>query len=249
MSGTTRRELVERYARGKERVGGHLKWHSFSGHERNRLFANDRGERFWDISSLSHMDQIADSRSIALFDFDHDGRMDILLANASDPLLNLYRNRTSDSTAGENFLVIRLLGGNTQDSADFHRTARDAYGAKVWVRTGDRVVYRELRCGEGFAAQNSDRLLIGVGGVDQGERPVAVGPRAINSPGAGRAAGDASRTWPRPGRYWVGGHGPIRTAGQRWALHRGRCPFTRLHGPGTRACSSIDVITTHTIGW
>ena len=41
---------------------------SFSGNERNHLFMNKQGESFSDVSSLSGLDEIADSRSFAIWD-------------------------------------------------------------------------------------------------------------------------------------------------------------------------------------
>jgi hypothetical protein len=46
---------------------------------------------------------------------------------------------------------------------DPDESCRDGYGAVVTVELADRRLVREHRCGEGFAAQNSSTLLIGIG--------------------------------------------------------------------------------------
>ena len=40
---------------------------------------------------------------------------------------------------------------------------RDPYGTVVKLRVGGKLIVRELRCGEGYAAQNSRTLLVGIG--------------------------------------------------------------------------------------
>ena len=168
LANTMRPEINQRYEKGHVQVQDRRRWHSFSGHERNHLFLNESGSSFNDSSPLSGLDNIADGRSFAIFDFDRDGWQDIALVNANYPLLNIYRNeigRTHDS--GANFVAVRLNGGNqsSKPSSDFSN--RDGIGAAVTINVGDTTIRRELRCGEGFAAQNSSTLIIGVGSADR----------------------------------------------------------------------------------
>ena len=69
--------MATRYSRGKETVDGQLRWHSFSGHERNCLFLNQAGTRFKDVSAISGVDNVADGRAFAVWDYDHDGWFDL----------------------------------------------------------------------------------------------------------------------------------------------------------------------------
>lgn len=139
---------------------------SFSGHERNRWFYNHNrnGKRsFVDLSTLSGLDSDADGRGFALWDYNRDGRVDIALSNANAPHLNLYMNQIE---SGNRVIAVRFVGGADSDSpSDF--TPRDGYGAIVTLETADGLnIKREFRCGEGFAVQNSDTLLIGIGAAE-----------------------------------------------------------------------------------
>lgn len=159
--------MDQRYEKGAEETAAGTQWHSFSGHERNCFFLNQEGREFSDQSALSGLDQIADSRSFVLWDFDHDGATDIGLVNANYPLLNLYHNQlarhNSDSAQQHSFVALQLTGGNATASPNSELSARDAYGTAIRIRVGDRWITREHRCGEGFAAQNSATMLIGLG--------------------------------------------------------------------------------------
>lgn len=138
--------------------------HSYSGWERNRLFLNRGGRGFTDISSISGVDNVADGRSWGALDFDRDGWTDIALVNANTPLLNLYRNRIGDLGNRNGMIAVRLVGGSeSPHSSDLSN--RDAIGAVVTVTCGDRKFRRVRNCGEGFAAQNSATLMIGLGEV------------------------------------------------------------------------------------
>lgn len=143
---------------GTRRVNGQ------SGYERNRLFVNQGGERFHDFSAISGLDNVADGRGFALLDYDRDGWQDIVLVNANEPQLNLYRNEidTLSGTTGH-MIAIRFVGGNkTAKPSKF--APRNGVGAFVILDLDDdSTVKREFRIGEGFAAQNSATLIVGIG--------------------------------------------------------------------------------------
>ena len=143
---------------------------SFSGNERNHLFMNKQGESFSDVSSLSGLDEIADSRSFAIWDFDRDGLQDIVLANVNSPVLRLYRNQLgdhSDETADTgNFVAFRFVGGNKTSSHSTEFSNRDGIGAKVVLSFDEYSTVRENRCGEGLAAQNTKVIHFGIGNQD-----------------------------------------------------------------------------------
>ena len=54
---------------------------SFSGYERNHLFVNQDGKAFVDLSGVSGLDAVGDSRSFAVLDYNRDGWPDIGLVN------------------------------------------------------------------------------------------------------------------------------------------------------------------------
>ena len=166
VSNQKRVEMTRRYQDGGVVADGKQLRHSFSGHERNHLFLNRGGQRFDDVSLISGLDNIADSRALAYWDYDRDGWQDIALVNANYPLLNFYRNEIGDDpriAVRNRMIAIRFVGGNQSAAVSTKFTARDGYGATVSVSLGETTLTREYRCGEGFAAQNSATMLIGIG--------------------------------------------------------------------------------------
>lgn len=138
--------------------------HSYSGSERNKLFLNRGGREFLDLSALSGADTAADSRSWCALDYDRDGRTDIAVVHANTPLLDLYRNRIGDAGGSPGqAIAVRLVGGN-RSSEPSSLSNRDGIGAVVRVTTGNTTQTRVRRAGEGFAAQNSSTMQIGIGG-------------------------------------------------------------------------------------
>ena len=143
---------------------------SFSGNERNRLFFNMQAERFVDLSAISGVDNVADGRVMALWDFDRDGWQDIAVANANAPLLNIYRNEIGAASGSAQstgkFIAIRFVGGSRTDQPNTEFGCRDGYGAKVRVTAGELNLLREHRCGEGMAGQNSSTMIVGIGDTE-----------------------------------------------------------------------------------
>ena len=137
-----------------------IRSHSFSGSESNSVFLNHGGNRFENVSGVTGLDSLADGRAFAFLDFDHDGNNDIVLTNTNNPQLQLFHNEIKN--AGRSIAVC-LVGGNREGKISEAWSSRDAYGAHVLVQIGDTTLRRELRGGDGFAAQNSDTLTIGIG--------------------------------------------------------------------------------------
>lgn len=137
---------------------------SFSGNERNRWYINHEGKQgrmFSDFSTLSGMDSESDGRGFVIWDYNHDGRPDIALCNANAPHLNMYKNNIS---SGNRFVAIRFVGGATDSPSRKGFSNRDGYGSVVTIHLNDGTrIEREFRCGEGFASQNSDTMIIGIG--------------------------------------------------------------------------------------
>lgn len=135
---------------------------SLSGKERNRLFLSKEGKQFSDLSMLSGADHVGDGRSVVLLDYNRDGKPDIASVNTNAPKLVLYRNEVR-STQENNFIALRLVGGNHSSLANAGLSNRDGYGTRITLRCGTRSFVEEHRCGEGYSAQNSNTLLIGIG--------------------------------------------------------------------------------------
>ena len=136
--------------------------HSYSGYERNKFYLNVSGETFADLSGISGADDIADSRTWAALDYDQDGWTDIALVNANAPLLSLYRN-TIGEIKKSNHIKILLVGGADGKDLGKGLSNKDGVGAVVEVVSGDRLIKRVRKLGDGYAAQNSSTMTIGIG--------------------------------------------------------------------------------------
>ena len=136
--------------------------HSYSGYERNKFYLNVSGETFADLSGVSGVDDVADSRTWAALDYDQDGWTDIALVNANAPLLSLYRN-TIGEIKKSNHIKILLVGGADGKDLGKGLSNKDGVGAAVEVVSGDRLINRVRKLGDGYAAQNSSTMTIGIG--------------------------------------------------------------------------------------
>lgn len=144
---------------------------SFSGSERDQLFWSQAGEQFVNLSGLSGLDALGDGRSLAFWDFDRDGWTDPVLTQLGEPALVLFHNDLPEHfpklvEAGRT-VALRLVGGNRTSAPHPEWSPREAYGAVVRLKLPDATIVRELHCGEGYNAQNSRTVLIGIGAAPE----------------------------------------------------------------------------------
>ena len=135
--------------------------HSFSGHERHCCFLNTGGGRFANISAVSGFDLPDDGRSISLVDWDSDGDLDTWLVNRNGPQVRFLKN---ESSSGFHFVLVRLQGTKCN---------RDAIGARLEILLNDRAktkLIRTLRAGDGYMAQSSKWIHVGLGNVSEIDR-------------------------------------------------------------------------------
>ncbi len=69
---------------------------SWNAYERNVMFANNRDGTFSEVSGAVGLDFLEDSRSFALADIDHDGRLEVILKNRNAPQLRILHNVMKD---------------------------------------------------------------------------------------------------------------------------------------------------------
>lgn len=138
-----------------------------SGGERDHLFLSSHAEQFTDVAGLSALDSPGDGRGFVVWDYDRDGWSDVAVASANAPTLSIYRNQLGRVDQGKNrFVAVRMVGGSRAAAPSSEWSSRDGYGALVKVKVGEHTLTRVHSCGEGFAAQNSATLLIGIGEHD-----------------------------------------------------------------------------------
>ena len=127
---------------------------TWNGYERNTLYLNNRNGTFSEISGVSGLDFLDDSRSFALADLDHDGRLEVVLKNRNSPQLRVLQN------------VMREIGDAVSFRLRGVKSNRDAIGAAVTVERGGLRQTKYLQAGSGFLSQHSKELFFGLGKTD-----------------------------------------------------------------------------------
>ncbi len=91
---------------------------------------------------------------MARIDWNRDGRDDLVVSHLYDPVAIL----TNTTANVGNHLSLRLFGGINN---------RDAIGATVQARIGNRIMTRQLSAGDGYQCSNERRLIFGAGAEKQ----------------------------------------------------------------------------------
>ncbi|MBS1857001.1 MAG: CRTAC1 family protein [Acidobacteria bacterium] len=123
---------------------------SLSGYEKKRLFHNEGGHLFRDEAARHGVDSNLDGRGVAVADFDNDGRLDLLVANANGEQ-RFYHNTMPP---GPHWVAFLLQGT---------RSNRQAVGAQLRLTAGDTTWLRFVDGGNSFAGQSSARVHFGLG--------------------------------------------------------------------------------------
>lgn len=124
---------------------------SWNAYERNVMFANNRDGTFSEVSGAVGLDFLEDSRSFALADIDHDGRLEVILKNRNAPQLRILHNAMKD------------LGDSVSFCLRGYKSNRDAIGSAITVEAGTLRQTKYLQAGSGFLSQHSKELFFGVG--------------------------------------------------------------------------------------
>jgi len=141
---------------------------SWNAYQRNVMFSNNRDGTFSEISGAVGLDFPEDSRSFALADLDHDGRLEVVLKNRNAPQLRILHNVMNDLGHSISF---RLRG---------HKSNRDAIGAAITVETGTLRQTKYIQAGSGFLAQHSKELFFGVGKSEEPTRVTVRWPSGLS---------------------------------------------------------------------
>jgi len=145
----------ESYERGWNAINESIRSDAtWNGLERNVFYWNNQDGTFSDISGVAGLDLIDDSRTFALADIDHDGRLEIILKNRTAPQIRILHNAMKDLGAS---IAFRLQGTKSN---------RDAIGTAITVEAGDHRQTKSLQAGSGFLSQHSKELFFGLGSVE-----------------------------------------------------------------------------------
>jgi hypothetical protein len=125
-------------------------WRDYA--DRNVLLSGDGAGQFSDADVAGGDFCAADGsgRSLITGDFDNDGDLDLLVTNCGGRA-RLYRN---DLPKRGDWLMVRAF-----DPA----RNRDAYGAEIVVRIGDRSIHRVAQPVSGYLASHDPRVHVGLG--------------------------------------------------------------------------------------
>ncbi len=125
-----------------------------------QYFKNLGGGHFVELTGDSlgpYFQQNYLGRTVAVVDFDRDGRPDVCVSHLDVPAAVLA-NRTEN--AGH-YLAVKLIG---------RTCSRDAFGASVQLTAGGRTWTQPLTAGGGYMATNERRLIFGLGQAEQVDR-------------------------------------------------------------------------------
>lgn len=129
------------------------------------MFLNQQG-KFKDATLISGIDFLEDGRGFAVADFDRDGLVDLGIVSNQNPRFRIARLNVAESDKpdfAKSFVRIRLIGGNASSAADQTLSPRDPVGAILIAKTASSTRMFQLARGEGFSAQNSQFVHIGLG--------------------------------------------------------------------------------------
>ncbi len=118
-------------------------------HQSNKLFVNQGNLEFYNPTTSSSIQNMYSSYSVAHADFDNDGKMDFVCANAGEDGNQIFKNTSAD----KNYLNINLEGTNSNSKG---------IGARVYVDADDASWMDISTCGTGYAAQNSSTFHFGL---------------------------------------------------------------------------------------
>ena len=138
--------------------------YTWSGYQRNNLFLNNRNGSFAEASGILGLDCIEDSRSFALLDLDHDGRLEVALKNRNAPQIKIFHNQ------------LNPLGPAITFSLKGTKSNRDAIGALIELQTAEGRQRNTVRAGSGFLAQNTKTLCFGLGSTREPVRAIVHWP-------------------------------------------------------------------------
>ena len=147
---------ISRYKRGFYFSPSFVGDHSWNGFENNLLFESIGNKRFSDVARAVGVDEIKDSRAVAIADLNLDGKLDLVIQNNNETP-TIYLNNSKEQGR---FLQIKLIGDLDAN--------RDAIGTRVTVAYLDndgkkKTAVRWVEAGNGHSSQSQSSLHFGLG--------------------------------------------------------------------------------------
>jgi hypothetical protein len=127
--------------------------HSLNGRERKVLFRNNGDGTFTDVAFVDGVARQEDGRGLSIFDFDGDGRSDLLLRNYKQPTQLLH-----NVGPRHHWMDFKLVGTVSN---------RDAVGAKIRLRTSSGWQTRVVSAGSAYLSAQSLIQHFGLGEDDR----------------------------------------------------------------------------------
>lgn len=130
----------------------------------NRLFRNQAGERFLDVTTAAGVGHLQKGHGVAFADFDHDGDLDLFVELGGAFLGDAYANAVFENPGfGNRWLAVSLEGAESN---------RSGIGARIRADFSDRgarrSIYRWVNSGGSFGA-NPLRQHLGLGQAERVE--------------------------------------------------------------------------------
>ncbi|MHB9064674.1 MAG: CRTAC1 family protein [Pirellulaceae bacterium] len=144
--------------------------------EANLLFRNDGTGRFENISPLAgpFTQRHEVTRALAYGDLDRDGDLDLVTTQCDGPVC-IYLN---EFPRAGNWLSVRAIDPELN---------REAIGARLAVRVGERVYQRELNPSESYLTSHESRVHFGLGKTDHFDEIIVKWPDGVEEVFAGGA--------------------------------------------------------------
>ncbi|MCF6352622.1 MAG: FG-GAP-like repeat-containing protein [Cyclobacteriaceae bacterium] len=135
----------------------------------NKLFISDGLGKFVDESISTEMDDIAISRGSAIFDYDNDGDMDLVVVNISSVSSSPSNIRLYENVIGnqKNWLKIKLKGKESN---------LQGYGAMTYCYSEGEVFVEEIFGGGSYASKSSSIAHFGFDAISMLDSVIVVWP-------------------------------------------------------------------------
>lgn len=134
---------------------------------RNRMFRNEGGVTFEEVSTRWNLADSLNSNGAAYADLDGDGDLDLVTNNINAPAA-IYENRAAERLSEHHYLKVRLRSETTNSYG---------IGAKLFVHVDGRTQYLEQFPTRGYISSVSPVLHVGLGSAEQVDSLRVVWPR------------------------------------------------------------------------